>query len=189
MKINRLFCLTLLSYSSICAGQTAQIKPEWATFSTPIQWESPPPELHSKIKSGPVRIRVFFPSGDYGQVGCYAVRQPDGSVLISRGDGDVVAIGRWHIEQDKVVVTSRIVYRTVVILGRAIPEAETVEKFSFKQGQYWTVWNKEGRYAPLLRFGDWGYLTDLIRCDREYFDGKKRVDGLQPCMPSPYRPD
>jgi hypothetical protein len=185
MKINCLLFWMFFSYSSLCSGQAVLIKPEWATFSTPIKWESPPPELHSKIKSGPVRIRVFFPSGDYGQVGCYAIKQADGSVLISRGDGDVVAIGRWHQEHDKLVVTSRIVYRTIVIEGRPIPEAGILEKFSFRKGRYWTLWNNDGRYVPLAHFKDWGYLTDLIHRDREYFDGEKRLDGEQPCMPSP----
>jgi hypothetical protein len=189
MKINHWLFWMLASCSSTCAAQIPQIKPEWATFSTPIKWESPPPELHSKIKSGPVRIRVFFPSGEYGQVDCYAIKQGDGSVSISRGDGDVVAIGHWYQEHDKLVVTSRIVYRTVRVEGRPIPEAETVEKLSFKKQQYWAAWNKEGRYAPLPRFKDWGYLTDLIRCDREYFDGEKQEDGVQPCMPSPNKPD
>jgi hypothetical protein len=184
MRVNHLLFWMLFSYSRICAAQTAQIAPEWATFSTPINGSPPPPELHSKIKSGPVTIRVFFPSGDYGQLGCYAIRQGDGRVSISRGDGDVVAIGRWHQEHDQLVVTSRIVYRTVNIKGRPIPEADTVEKLSFRKGQYWTVWNKEYRYVPLPQFKDWGYLTDLIRCDREYFDGEKHVDGVQPCMPS-----
>jgi len=185
MKITRLLLWMLFSYSSVCTAQTVQIKPDWATFSTPIKWESPPPELHSKIKSGRMRIRVFFPSGEYGQVGCYAIKQADGRVSISRGDGDVVAIGRWHEEHDKLVITSRIVYRTVVIKGRPLPEADIVEKLSFKKGRYWTVWNKAGRYGPLPKFVDWGYITDLIRCDREYFDGEKPVDGVQPCMPSP----
>jgi len=51
------------------------------------------------------------------------------------------------------------------------------------------VWNDEGRYVPLPQFKDWGYLTDLIRCDRAYFDGEKPVDGMQPCMPSSNKPD
>ena len=185
MKITRLLFSVLFSYSSVCTAQTVQIKPDWATFSTPINWESPPPELHSKISSGWVTIRVFFPSGEYGQVGCYAIRQADGKISISRGDGDIVAIGRWQKEHDKLVITSRIVYRTVIITGRPLPEADTVEKLSFKKEQYWTVWNKDGHYVPLPKFGDWGYLTDLIRCDREYYDGQKPVDGVQPCMPSP----
>ena len=189
MKVRHLLFWMLFSYSSLLRAQTVQIKPEWATFSTPIKWESPPPELRSKIKSGPMRIRVFFPSGNYGQVGCYAIKQADGRVSISRGDGDVVAIGRWHQEHDKLIVTSRIVYRTVVVKGRPIPEADIVEKLSFKKGQYWAVWNKEVHYAPLPQFDDWGYLATLIRCDREYFDGEKRLDGVQPCMPSSNKPD
>lgn len=189
MKVNRLLFWMLFSYSSLCAAQAVRIKPEWATFSTPIKWESPPPELHSKTKSGPVRIRVFFPSGNYAQVGCYAIKQADGSVSLSRGDGDVVAIGQWHQERDKLVVTSRVVYRTIVIIGKPIPEADIAENLSFKKRRDWTVWNQEGRYAPLPQFTDWGYLSDLIRCDREYFDGEKHRDGVQPCMPSPNKPD
>ena len=189
MKVNHLLLWMLFSCCSLCAAQTVQINAEWAVFSTPIKWESPPPELHSKIKSGPVRIRVFFPSGDYGQVGCYAIKQADGSVSLSRGDGHVVAIGRWHQERDKIVVISRIVYRTVVVKGRPIPERDIVEELRFTKGQYWTVWNKEGHYARLQQFDDWGFLADLIRCDREYFDGEKHVDGVQPCMPSPSKAD
>jgi hypothetical protein len=82
-----------------------------------------------------------------------------------------------------VLVTSRIVYRTVVIIGRPIPEGETHERLSATNDGGWTVWNAEQRYTPLPEFKDWAYLGDLIRCDREYFDGKKHMEGVQPCMP------
>jgi len=63
-----------LLFVSICTAQSS-IKPEWAVFSSSLKWESPPPELHSKIKSARARILVFFPSGEYGEVYCLLIRQ------------------------------------------------------------------------------------------------------------------
>ena len=173
-----LFVFLLLS--SLCAAQS-NVEPEWAVFSSPLKWESPPRELHSNTKSARARILVLFPSGAYGEVYCYLIRQRDGSISISRGDGEVVGTGTWRQEANRIAVTSRIVYRTVVIAGRPIPEAETKESLTVTKRQYWTVSDDKGRYNALSRFKDWGYLATLIRCDREYFDGEKRTDGVQPC--------
>jgi hypothetical protein len=182
-KKSKLLFLPLL-FASVCAAQS-NIKPEWAVFSSKLKWESPPPELHSNTKSARARILVFFPSGGYGEVYCYLIRQGDGSISISRGDGEVVGTGTWQQEGNRITVTSRIVYRTVVRMGKPIPEAETIESFTGRKGQNWTVSDDKGRYAALSQFKDWGYLATLIRCDREYFDGKKRTDGLQPCASQP----
>jgi len=183
---NKLLFL-LLFFGSLCTAQSniAPVNPEWAVFSSPVKWESPPPELHSKTKAGPARIRVFFPSGEYGEVFCLLIRQEDGSISISRGDGDVVGIGTWKQDSNHISVNSRIVYRTVVISGRPIPEAQTTEYLTATKGRYWTVRDDKGRYVGVERFKDWGYLASLIRCDREYFDGEKRTDGIQPCAPQP----
>jgi hypothetical protein len=97
----------------------------------------------------------------------------------------VVGIGTWKQDGNQVSVNSRIVYRTVVVFGRPIPEAETTEYLTATKGRYWTVRDDKGRYVRLAQFNDWGYLASLIRCDREYFDGKKRTDGTQPCAPQP----
>jgi hypothetical protein len=182
-KKSKLLFIPLL-FASVCTAQS-NIKPEWAVFSSSLKWGSPPPELHSNTKSAPARILVFFPSGEYGEVYCNLSRQGDGSILISRGDGEVVGTGTWQQEGSRITVTSRIVYRTVVVMGKPIPEAETIESLTGTKGQYWTVSDDKGRYAPLSQFKDWGYLGDLIKCDREYFDGEKRTDGVQPCAPQP----
>lgn len=171
-----------LFLAPLCSAQS-NIEPQWAAFSSPLKWESPPPELHANTKSARARIRVLFPSGAYGEVSCFLIRRGDGSISISRGDGEVVATGSWKQEGNHVIVKSRIVYRTVVIMGRPIPEVESTESLRAVKGRYWTVWDDKGRYAALPQFKDWGYLASLIRCDREYFDGNKRTDGVQPCMP------
>ena len=91
--------------------------------------------------------------------------------------------GAWKQRGNHVEVYSRVVYRTVVKVGKPIPEAETTETLKVRKGKYWTAWEDGRRYAKLLQLKDWGYLADLIRCDREYFDGEKRTSGVQPCMP------
>ena len=93
----------------------------------------------------------------------------------------MVGIGTWKQEGNHVAVRSRIVYRTVVIIGKPIPEAETIESLTGSKGTYWTVSDDKGHCTALLQFKDWGYLADLIRCDREYFDGERRTDDVQPC--------
>jgi hypothetical protein len=185
-KNKLLFLLLFLALP--CAGQSniGPVNPDWAVFSSRVKWESPPPELHSKTKEGRARIRVFFLSGEYGEVFCSLIRQEDGSISISRGDREVVGKGTWKQDGDHVSVNSRIVYRTVVISGRPIPEAETTEHLTTAaKGRNWTVRDDKGRYVRLAQFGDWRYLASLIKCDREYFDGRERTDGIQPCAPQP----
>ncbi len=97
----------------------------------------------------------------------------------------MVGVGIWKVEGDHVAVSSRVVYRTVVVMGRPIPEAESVERMSVDKGRHWIVWDDKERYNPLPEFKDSEYLASLIGCDRTYFDGKKQVDGIQPCMPRP----
>src|SRR5580704_5756114 len=93
---------------------------------------------------------------------CFLIRQGDGSISISRGDREIVGTGTWHQEGSRMAVTSRIVYRTVVIIGRSIPEAETIESLTGRKGRYWTVSDDKGCYAALSPFKDWGYLATLI---------------------------
>ncbi len=97
----------------------------------------------------------------------------------------MVGIGTWRQDGDHVSVNSRIVYRTVVVFGRPIPEAETTEYLTTNKGRYWTGRDDKRGYVRLSQFKDWGYLASLISCDREYFDGEKRTDGIQPCPPQP----
>ena len=123
---------------------------------------------------------VLYPSGDFGYVACYVIRQADGTVTISRGDGFVV--GKWKRSHSTVTITSRTVYRTLVIFGRTIPEPEVVEQFQdVSKGAYWTLRTPDRQLGPLPAFQDLRFLGALITCDRVYYDGKNYLDGPQPC--------
>jgi hypothetical protein len=138
-----------------------------------------------KIKTGPAEIMVLYPSGDFGYVACYLIRQTDGAVLISRGDGFVVKIGKWIMSNDSVTITSRTVYREIAMLGRAIPSPENVEQFrGMSRDGYWYLKKNKARYEPARRFEDLDFLAGVIACDRDYYDGEKHHDGPQPCFPT-----
>jgi len=129
---------------------------------------------------------VFYPSGDFGYVACYLIRQADGTVTISRGDGFVVKIGKWKRSDSTVTITSRVVYREIVVIGRAIPESEVVEQFQdLSNGSDLSLRAADRQFRPLPAFRDLDFLGALIACDREYYDGRNYLEGPQPCRPAP----
>jgi hypothetical protein len=170
---------------SIGATAQPQLRPVdigSVTIRQPGKWQSPPRKLHSKIKSGPAQIMILYPSGDFGYLACYLIRQADGAVTISRGDGFVVKVGKWRRSNGEVTVTSRTVYREIVLTGQAIPEPEVVEQFrDVSHDGYWYLRTSDQRFEPMSRFRDLDFLGNIIACDRMYYDGGKYIEGPQPC--------
>ncbi|PYX34697.1 MAG: hypothetical protein DMG80_01120 [Acidobacteria bacterium] len=131
----------------------------------------------------PADLVVLYPNGKFAAVSCYLIRQVDGSTTISRGDGDTVRIGEWKKIGKKILVKSRIVYRTIVIEGRAIPEPEVNEEFSGSDAG--PLRSSRWEYRKLQQFSDLVYLDTLIRCDRRRCDGHKDLEDFEPpCMPT-----
>jgi len=156
----------------------------WVTIQRPARWLSPPPEIGSKIKSGPAQIMVLYPSGAFGYVACSLIRQADGAVSVSRGDGFVVKVGTWKRAKDAVTITSRTVYREIVRRGQSIPGPEVVEQFRVVSGDgTWHLATDSSRFEPMQGFQDLDFLAAVIACDREYYDGEKYLDGPHPCRP------
>ena len=184
--VRPLFCIAMLSWFGLMAQPQLQpIDSRWVTIRRPAKWQSPPRVLHLKEKTGPGQIMVLYPSGDFGYVGCYLIRRADGTVIISRGDGFVVKIGRWKRNGSTVTITSRTVYRTVVRIGQAIPEPEVVEQFrDISPDGQWRLRTADRQFQPLLTFRDLGFLATVIACDRSYCDGKNYLEGPQPCRPT-----
>jgi len=145
--------------------------------------------LHLKEKTGPGQIMVLYPSGDVAYVACYLIRRADGAMIISRGDGFTVKIGQWTRSGSTVTIASRTVYRTIVMIGQAIPEPEVVEQFrDISHDGYWRLRTADRQFQPLLTFRDLGFLATVIACDRSYYDGKNYIDGPQPCRQTASEP-
>jgi hypothetical protein len=170
--------------SSVSAdAQERGVQFDWLFVSHPLRWEPPPRTSHSKIKTAAADLIVLFPTGQFAGVSCLLIKQSDGAITISRGDGDVVRIGQWQPEDGGVRAKSQVVYRTVTIIGRAIPEQEVSEQF--KKSATDRLRGSRWEYRRLQRFSDFEYLDTLIRCDRSGWDGHtERKDFVPPCMPA-----
>jgi hypothetical protein len=138
--------------------------------------------LHLKQKEADADLVVLYPSGQFAGVSCFLIKGPNGSITISRGDGDVARLGKWQPEGSGVPTKSQVVYRTVTIEGRSIPETEINERFS--RSTPTRLRNSQFEYRDLKGFSDLEYLDTLIRCDRSGWDGHaERRDFVPPCMP------
>jgi hypothetical protein len=172
-------CLVLLSCSADAQDRDTQT--EWVFVSHPLRWDSPPRELHLKQKEASADLVVLYPTGQFAGISCYLIKGSNGKIAISRGEGDVVRIGEWQLEGADVLAKSRVVFRTVTIEGRPIPEAEISERFRKKTPS--RLRGSPFEYRKLKGFSDLAYLDTLIRCDRRAWDGHaERKDFVPPCM-------
>lgn len=168
----------------VCDSAFSQVNPvdaSWVKVSQPKHWISPPRSLHLRSKTGSGEIVVLYPSGQFRYLACYLIRQRDGRLSISRGDGLVVKAGTWFRVGSNITVTAQTVYRVVVMSKQKIPDDPENETFTAPNGALKR--NKDNTvFRSVPGFDDLGFLADVISCDRRYWDGQKDVDGPQPCM-------
>ena len=170
----------------ICAGvvaQTGPIDPKWIVVSRPLRWQYFPPEIHMNRGMARAEIMVFYPSGAYGYVACLLIRQFDGSICISHGDGFDVKNGTWTREGKALTVRSRLVYAEVTYNGQQIPGPEVVEQFKGNvYGGYWYIIGPKKRFRPLPALIDLDFLAGLMR------DGQAPVRKYEVFIPPPLKP-
>jgi len=172
-------CLVTLSFIP-ASSQTRGLQLDWVFVSHPLHWKSPPKALHLKEKTVDADLIVLFPDGQFAGVSCYLIKQADGTITISRGDGDVVRIGQWQSRDAEVMVKSQVVFRTVTMIDRAIPEQEVSELL--KRSASDRLRTSRWEYRKLQQFSDLEYLDTLIRCDRRSWDGHaERENFVPPC--------
>ena len=146
--------------------QNTHIQPQWVLVGwQPLNWQSPPSGAEPHIKTSQADILILNPSGDFAEVYCLLIRQKDGSVLISNGDGEVVAVGHWQQDRNAVSVTSRVVYRTVRLVGKTMPESEQNRTFSLQEVRGIRELKTDGHvYRPMAKLVD---LDKLARYAEE----------------------
>jgi hypothetical protein len=159
MKLKSLVFVMVLCGAAL--AQTAPIKHEWVFVGwQPIQWESPPSEAHLRIKTSPAEILVFYPNGEFTDVRCLLIKRQDGEVVISNGDGQVVAAGHWTRQGETITVESQVVYRTVHRTGQTLPEPPTRRVFTSRalRGK-WEVKGDGKTYKPMPEIADMDNLS------------------------------
>jgi hypothetical protein len=148
--------LVFLALAHAAVGQTAKLDPSWVYVSHPLKWEAPPRKVHLNIKTASAEIVILYPSGELSVVGCLLIKQRDGRVTISQGDGEVVKAGSWTSDGDVLNLTSRVVYRTVARIGtengQPNPEPEVRQVLQKTANSLWQ--ERKRRYAHLPEFDD-----------------------------------
>jgi hypothetical protein len=140
----------VLLFCEVVLAQTPPIKHEWVLVGwQPIQWESPRPKHTCESKLALRKYLFSIPYGEFADVGCLLIKQKDGKVVISNGDGQVVAVGHWTRQGETMVVESQVVYRTVRIVGQTIPEPSKRQVFTSKMRGQWEVEGDGKRYKPM----------------------------------------
>jgi len=87
-------------------------------------WEVPPKEMLSQARAAPAAILVFRASGEFVELHCRVIEQPDATLYISRRDPRVAAVGRWTQHRSTIRATRHRVARTVPIRGPKDPLCE-----------------------------------------------------------------
>jgi len=186
LRFTRWLALLVVCHSAI--SQVAPVDASWVKVNQPAHWISPPPSLHLGSKTGVGEIIVLNPSGQFRYLACYLIRQKDGRLTISRGDGLVVKTGTWQRAGGDVTVTAQTVYRVVAVSKQRIPDDPEIETFATAPNGVLKRTKDKAVFRPLPGFDDLGFLADVTSCDRRYWDGQKDIDGPQPCTtPVPRR--
>lgn len=177
----------LLCVSSLfCpSADLKHLEPHWVFVGHPLRWELPPPEVDSRASVASGAIIVLYPSGDFGEVWCTLFRAEDGRVSISRGDSHLVRVGRWSLEEGKLLIRARVVYTDALPVSKPVPGPETMTSMSrAPRPDTWTV-NRYGdvrEFRRLPQLTDLTFLATMIACDRTSWDGTKWVERAEsPC--------
>ena len=144
--------------------QTNAIDPAWVFISTPLKWQSPPPDAGRRIRTTPATMIVLYPSGSYAEVHCVLIQQENKTITISHGDAFVVRRGTWKAADGKLDASSSVVFRTVAIVGKPLPEPPLTEHFTVKElkGRKEIVDSSGQKYAPSPTFNDVEELVVVV---------------------------
>ena len=145
-------------------SQETGIQLDWVLVSHPLRRESPPKTLHMRIQTAPADLVILYPNRRFAGVSCLLIRQADHSISISHGDGQTVRTGEWRQKGKTILAKSRVAYRTVTVVGHAIPEPEVSEEFERLDAR--RLRSSRSEYRELERFSDLEGLDILVRTSR-----------------------
>jgi hypothetical protein len=114
--MKKLVILLLLSCSAF--SQTVKLSGAWLPLN--VKWEHAPPQINPRLETGATMVLYFGEHGEFALVECVVNREPGRYTTLSRGDGQIVSLGKWdgHLPG---TVKYRLVSRTVAIEGEKLP--------------------------------------------------------------------
>ena len=100
--------------------QTDSLVAQGAWRQRDVKWNRPPAKLHLKERYAEAAL-LYFGANDAFSIVYATVIQGPKSEGVSRGDGQVVCLGKWKSEGVKLRVEFRLVSRTVQKQGEVLP--------------------------------------------------------------------
>jgi len=131
-------------------------------------WMAPPPSADRNIRMAPATVVTFRGNGEFAELHCWLIEQPDKTQYVSSRAPRVAAIGTWKQHGDKVDVKRTSIARTVP-LNAPIDPLCTEEPVVVHVSGNSVVGNvgatSDGTYAP---------VTQLVAPDFESYVSEAR---------------
>jgi hypothetical protein len=115
-------------------------------------WMYPSPDAGRRIRSAPATIISLRSSGEYAELHCWLIEQPDETLYIAARPPRVAAIGKWERHGDHVEVTRARVGRTIPVNAAIDPLCGSVTLTISGNSVTGNVGaESDGTYAPVTR--------------------------------------
>lgn len=105
-------CIVTLGPPTVSEKKPLFLDKVWMHIDGP--WEAPPPEVGLQTRTASVTLLRALSNGEFSLMRCLLIEQPDKTFVISRGDGQMVFLGRWKERGTEIEVRFRLLYANVL---------------------------------------------------------------------------
>jgi hypothetical protein len=103
--------IALLLLACACHRQPVPVNTLLLRVDAP--WMYPSPDAGRRVRTAPATIISLRASGEYAELHCWLIEQPDETLYIASKPPRVAAIGKWERHRDRVEVTRSRIARKV----------------------------------------------------------------------------
>lgn len=98
-----------------------------------IVWSTLPKQIGSRVRTTKATLYSFGDDGVFVRLGCRLIRQTDGSIAISLGDGYSLYRGTWKVTRSVLHIRYSLVSARLLPLGGRLPGPEQIETGSARK--------------------------------------------------------
>jgi len=92
-----------------------------------LSWESPPKEAGLNIRTTKATLFAFASDGSFARIGCRLIKQPDGTIAMSLGNGFNLFRGTWSLIRQELRLRFSLVDARLLPVGKTLPGPEQTE--------------------------------------------------------------
>jgi len=118
-------------------------------------WTTPSPDADRRVRTAPATIATFRAGGEFVELHCWLIEQPDETLYIASRNPRVVAIGTWKQRGDAIDVTRTRVARSTGAQAAATDPLCAEARLTLRISGNSVLGNvgasESGAYAPVTR--------------------------------------